>query len=907
MTNKAVTTETQSGQMVARNTFFLSLSQFAVTAAAAVTGILLVRHFGLATYSYYAGAVSYALVFTILPTFSFNQAYLRQVVLEPERNSAYLGMTILLTLGSMILLWALAVAVAALRYDGLMVDLVAIVAGTLMLQAMINVLQKVFQARQRMELIAITTSVYMFVYCVLILLAIKFNASLIKVALLALASMIVGVIVTAVMAFRITRPSLDWKTAGPLLRHGLSFGGMGVLESLAYRVGPFILANLPDLTQVGLYNAAVRIADMPLVLSNVMMGALLPALYEASTDRARIIRMARKTLSLFLVLSIPLGIILMGQATPIVMLLYHRKGFAPAGPVLMVFALSLIFRFTSVLSNSLLYTLKRERYLIAVLGVLTGLNVLGSLPIGMKYGAFGVALVAVAIQGLWVSASFRKANKLLRADLHRLLLVPAIGGGLMLVVMYLLHAWPPLEIATALTVYVLWLALTRYFLPRDFVKLVKSVIGDRLSRMLPASASSMAEDGASSTLIAGPEVQTDFASRRVGFHVRGDERGGVAFVTAQLASEMAKLGREVHFFVDGPGSYAERLRQIGQIHLLGIPQPHPWSWRMGHLRVPDPQGVVKELRRLRVAQRIVAEVLEAHPVDVIIGNGHMSARTIGRACRRTGVPLVTLIHGRPNLTSTTLDLSLMLTRHYLRHCRKVVGVSHAVLTGIAGHYGIDSTVIYNRPMPHPKTSPAIRQAIRERYGIPADRFVAGSLGRMDPNKAYDRLVEAAYILRQEGRDLHVVIAGEPSSPDECEYYQKLHKQAEDCPLLRHRVTFPGFMNASEFFAIADVFVHIYLGTEGLSLATMEALDAGVPAIVSDRGGPVEIVNSSECGVVTRTEDPPLLAQAIRRLMDDTDYVQRLRQNGPKRIQEAFCFSTWGPQWLDLLDGIVRNP
>lgn len=405
-----------------------------------------------------------------------------------------------------------------------------------------------------------------------------------------------------------------------------------------------------------------------------------------------------------------------------------------------------------------------------------------------------------------------------------------------------------------------------------------------------------------------PGTAADVFAGRIGFHVRGNEGGGVAFVTAQLASELAKLGREVHFFADGSGKYLEGLHRIGQVHVLNIPQPHPRSWCLGRLRLPHPLALPRELRRCRAARRIVADVLDTYPVDVVIGNGHMSVRTIGQACRLAAVPLVAMVHGWPIPSSTSLSVSSMLTRHYLRRCRKLVGVSHAVLEGIAGHHGIDSAVIYNCPVPREPALPEARQSFRLRYRIPHDAFVAGSLGRMDPNKAYDRLIEAAHILRMEGRDLYVVIAGEPSSfRGEGEYYQKLHKQAEDYPLLQDRVVFPGFMNAPDFFVAVDAFVHTYLGTEGLAGAVLEALEAGVPAIVSDRGGPVEIVNTQECGLVTRTEDPSLLAKAIQILMDDADYVQRLRQNGPKRIREAFDLSTWGQRWLDLLDSVVRNP
>lgn len=896
----------QSSEVVARNALFLGFGQMAITASVAVTGILLVRYFGLVTYGYYAGAVSFIMLFSIVPSFSFNQAFLRQVVLEPQRSSGYLGMTILLTSATMVLFWSLAVAIALARYDRFMVGLIMIVAASSMLQAMLNVLQKVFQARQRMSLIAVTTLANSCVYCVLIVLAIVLRATLVQVALLGLVSAMIGVALTAVVAFRVMRPRLDWEAAGPMLRHGLSFAAMGMLESLAYRAGPFILANMHDLRQVGLYNAAVRIIDMLIVLSNVMMGALLPALYEASADPARMVRAARKTLTIFMVISIPLAAILMGRGQQIIVLLY-RKEFAPAGIVLTVFGLSLMFRFTGVLSNSLLYALRRERYLVGVLGGLTVLNVLGSLILGMKYGAIGVAWVTTVVQGLWVCFSLGKANGLLRAGLLGLLPVPIIGAMAMLGILHLMSGWPVLGVAVSLATYALWLMATMYFMPGDLVDLVKSVIGQRLRRISMNSSASMVDKDGSTAVTDHQEALAKRVPRRIGFHVRGDEGGGVAMVTTQLASELVRLGREVHFFANESGRYLENLRSIGQVHLLNIPRPNAWSRKIGGVRLPNPLALLSEFRRLRTTRQIVLRVLAEHPVDVIIGNGHMSVRAIGQACRLSGVPQVTWVHGRVGLEPTGLGLSLKLTRHYLRQSRKVVGVSHAVLEYVVGCRGIDATVIHNCPMPRLPTLPEARRVFRERYAIPHDAFVVGSLGRMDPDKAYDRLIEAVLILRQGGRDLYAVVAGEPTSQSEGDFYRSLRGRVADCPLLQGRVVFPGLVNGADFFPALDVFVHIYLRTEGLSLAVLEALDAGVPAIVSDRGGPVEIVSSSEYGVVTRTEDPHLLALSIQRLMDDPDYVRRLRLNGPRRIREAFDPSTWGQRWLDLLAGVTGIP
>ena len=78
-------------------------------------------------------------------------------------------------------------------------------------------------------------------------------------------------------------------------------------------------------------------------------------------------------------------------------------------------------------------------------------------------------------------------------------------------------------------------------------------------------------------------------------------------------------------------------------------------------------------------------------------------------------------------------------------------------------------------------------------------------------------------------------------------------------------------------AAHDVFVLPSVMRETYSIATREALLAGLPVVCTDTLGPEEVVTHEANGLVVAAADAPALTQALRRLVEDRTLVARLRQ------------------------------
>lgn len=84
-------------------------------------------------------------------------------------------------------------------------------------------------------------------------------------------------------------------------------------------------------------------------------------------------------------------------------------------------------------------------------------------------------------------------------------------------------------------------------------------------------------------------------------------------------------------------------------------------------------------------------------------------------------------------------------------------------------------------------------------------------------------------------------------------------------------------SAAAVFADADVLVVPSLARESYSLATREALAAGLAVVTSDCLGPLEVVHDGVNGLVVPTGDPVALADAMRRLVEDRALLGALQR------------------------------
>jgi len=170
-------------------------------------------------------------------------------------------------------------------------------------------------------------------------------------------------------------------------------------------------------------------------------------------------------------------------------------------------------------------------------------------------------------------------------------------------------------------------------------------------------------------------------------------------------------------------------------------------------------------------------------------------------------------------------------------------------------------------------------------GDGAFRFL--SVGRVSKEKNLDLLLDAFDAFLATGRDAELAIVGDGP------YMDELRAKCRRRP----KVLLTGVLRGDELaaaYASGDLLLFPSV-TDTLGNAVLEAQASGVPAVVSDQGGPKELVADGVSGLVVDVERRGALVEAMVKLYEDGD----LRTGMGKQALEAARRLSWDVFLRDL--------
>lgn len=152
-----------------------------------------------------------------------------------------------------------------------------------------------------------------------------------------------------------------------------------------------------------------------------------------------------------------------------------------------------------------------------------------------------------------------------------------------------------------------------------------------------------------------------------------------------------------------------------------------------------------------------------------------------------------------------------------------------------------------------------------------------TVGRLEPQKSYMRLLRIAKKLIEDGMDVELWILGDGTERNLLEQYVSENKMQE-------RVCLLGFhTNPYKYLRQGDLFVCSSL-SEGYSTAVTEALILGLPIITTDCSGMAELLQNGECGVITENDEAALY-EGLKRLLTDKSLLEHYRHKAIERGKE----------------------
>lgn len=285
-------------------------------------------------------------------------------------------------------------------------------------------------------------------------------------------------------------------------------------------------------------------------------------------------------------------------------------------------------------------------------------------------------------------------------------------------------------------------------------------------------------------------------------------------------------------------------------------------------------------------------IMRERGIDVV--HSHLyHANLYGRlAARREGIPVIASVH---NTYKRHKWYRHLINRYLARHSHVVTAGSVDVERDLLEVDRLPREKIVRLPncidLARVETALTAAEA-KQRFGFaPADRVV-GTVGRAEEQKGHAFLLEAFARLLPAHPDLKLLLVGDGR------LLPQLKENAERLGIAA-ACRFPGNLaQLADVYRAIDVFVMPSLW-EGLSLAMLEAMAAGLPMIATEVGGARDVLGDSEWGVLIPPRDPAAIVTAIDRLLADPQQRGALAEAGAARVRANYSVTALTAQLVDI--------
>ncbi len=307
-------------------------------------------------------------------------------------------------------------------------------------------------------------------------------------------------------------------------------------------------------------------------------------------------------------------------------------------------------------------------------------------------------------------------------------------------------------------------------------------------------------------------------------------------------------------------------------------------------RLAEPGQIVELVRLLR---RERFDILHTH-----LAHANILGAFVGRVA---GIPVVSTLHNIMDRQQRVHPINYTLETQALFHgARRVIAVGHTVAeTHRERLRGKTIVVIPNAVAPVPPLPSEERSALRKALvGDPA-RLLVIAVGRLTAQKGYGNMLaafaevchahpSAALVIVGGGR-LHAELAAQITALN-LEGYVKLLGARTDVPRL---------------LAASDVFFNSS-HWEGLPVALLEAMSAGLP-VIATQVGDVPYVVAPGTGRLVPSHRPLLLADALRALLSDPEEREAMGAAAQAHVLQHYSATAWVDKLLALYAATAQSP
>lgn len=303
-----------------------------------------------------------------------------------------------------------------------------------------------------------------------------------------------------------------------------------------------------------------------------------------------------------------------------------------------------------------------------------------------------------------------------------------------------------------------------------------------------------------------------------------------------------------------------------------------------------PDNLLEEINNYSICAGVIARTEE---FDVIHSHDWLTYPAGIHAKQVTGKPLVIHVHAtdfdrsRGNVNPTVYNIE----RDGMIHADHIITVSNLTRNTVIDKYGIDPakvTTVHNAVTPLPD------DYLNVQVTKPKEKIVT-FLGRITMQKGPEYFVETAVRVLRKNHNVRFVMAGSG------DMMNKMIDLAAERGIA-DRFHFPGFQKGKQVYEMlkaSDVYVMPSV-SEPFGISPLEAMQMGVPSIISKQSGCAEILSN-----VIKTDywDVDAMADAIYSIINYPAMYQSLRDEGLREVNQI----TWdkaGQKVIDIYNKVL---
>jgi glycosyltransferase involved in cell wall biosynthesis len=252
--------------------------------------------------------------------------------------------------------------------------------------------------------------------------------------------------------------------------------------------------------------------------------------------------------------------------------------------------------------------------------------------------------------------------------------------------------------------------------------------------------------------------------------------------------------------------------------------------------------------------------------------GNSAGRIIGALLR---IPTIITLHAHPQHEGALRTL-----------CSRLLALLPGHRVAVSPHIPGADTVIEN--------GIDLSRIPRKKSYTIGKEFMILAVGRLVPVKRFDRVIDLIAAARAEGVALSLTIIGDGPLRD------TLTQQIRALGLEK-TVRLLGMRDAAPFYAKADCFIQTS-DSEGLSLALLEALAAGLPALVTHTDYAHPVITHEKTGLIVPLPNPEAaLHSGIKKLFQSETIRKELGLQGQALVQSRFSHEEMVEKYCALIE------